>query len=55
VVQRGPGFGEARYLGVREYAHLLGVSTATVYKAVARGQIAHVRVSSAIRIRVKSP
>ena len=52
VVQRGPGVGEARYLGVREYARLLGVSTATVYKAVARGELEHVRVSSVIRIRL---
>lgn len=37
---------------VREFARLLGVSTATVYKAVARGEIAHVRVSSVIRILV---
>jgi excisionase family DNA binding protein len=55
VVQRGPGVGEGRYLGVREYARLLGVSTATVYKAVARGEVAHVRVSSVIRIPVGSP
>jgi excisionase family DNA binding protein len=52
VVQRGFGVGEARYLSVREYARLFGLSTATVYKAVARGEIAHVRVSSVIRIRV---
>jgi excisionase family DNA binding protein len=55
VVQRGPGVREARYLGVREYARLLGVSTATVYKAVARGEIAHVRVSSVIRILIDMP
>jgi excisionase family DNA binding protein len=52
VVQRGPGVGEGRYLGVREYARLLGVSRATVYRALARGEIGHVRVSSAIRIPV---
>jgi excisionase family DNA binding protein len=52
VVQRGPGVEERRYLGVREFARLLGVSTATVYKAVARGELAHVRVSSVIRIPV---
>jgi excisionase family DNA binding protein len=52
VVQRGPGprAGEGRFLGVREYARLLGVSTATVYRALARGEIRHVRVSSTIRI-----
>jgi excisionase family DNA binding protein len=55
VVQRGPEVGDARYLGVREYARLLGVSTATVYKAVRRGEIAHVRVSSVIRIPVGMP
>jgi excisionase family DNA binding protein len=52
VVQRGSGVGEARYLGVRELARLLGVSTATDYKAIARGELAHVRVSSVIRIPV---
>jgi len=31
------------------------VSTATVYKAVARGEIAHVRVSSVIRILADMP
>jgi excisionase family DNA binding protein len=43
---------EGRYLGVREYARLLRVSRATVYRALARGEIGHVRVSSAIRIPV---
>ena len=52
MVQRWPKVGEARYLGVREFARLLGVSRATVYKAVARGEIVHVRVSSVIRILV---
>ena len=50
--RRGPGVGEARYLGVREFARLLGVSTATVYKAVGRGELRAVRVSSVIRILV---
>ncbi len=54
VVQRD-GSVSARYLSVREYAGALGVSTATVYEAVARGEIAHVRVSSVIRILVDAP
>ena len=37
-------------LSVRETARRLGVSTATVYDLVERGEIAHVRVSNAIRI-----
>jgi excisionase family DNA binding protein len=37
---------------VREYAGVLGVSTATVYRAVASGEIPHIRVSSAIRIPI---
>ena len=55
VVQRGPEVGEAPYLGVREYARLFSVSTATVYRAVARGELPHVRVSSVIRIPVGTP
>jgi len=55
VVQRGPEVGEPQYVGVREFARLLGVSTATVYKAVARGEVGHVRVSSVIRSLVGSP
>jgi excisionase family DNA binding protein len=52
VVQSGPGVGEGRYLGVRELAGLLGVSRATVYRAVERGELRAVRVSSVIRILV---
>ena len=39
-----------RLLSVREVAAQLGVSTATVYALVQRGELAHVRVSNAIRI-----
>jgi excisionase family DNA binding protein len=39
-----------RYLTVREVAERLRVSTATVYAAVRRSEIPHVRVSNAIRI-----
>lgn len=41
--------GADRLLTVREVAERLGVSTATVYKLVERGELAHVRVSNAIR------
>jgi excisionase family DNA binding protein len=41
--------GAGRLLSVREVAQHLGLSTATVYKLVARGELAHVRVSNAIR------
>jgi excisionase family DNA binding protein len=37
-------------LTVRVVAGRLGVSTATVYKLVARGDIPHIRVSNAIRV-----
>jgi len=37
-------------LTVRAVAARLGVSTATVYKLVAQGDLPHVRVSNAIRI-----
>jgi len=42
--------GAERYLTVREVADLLKVSTATIYDAVKRGDLAHVRVSNSIRI-----
>ena len=38
------------YLTVREVAECLRVSTATIYEAVRRGEIPHMRVSNAIRI-----
>ena len=38
-------------LTVREVAAILKVSTATVYRLVERGEVAHIRVSHAIRIR----
>jgi len=44
-----PG-GRGHLLAVREVAARLGVCTATVYKLVERGELAHVRVSNAIRI-----
>jgi excisionase family DNA binding protein len=37
-------------LSVREVARRLGVSTATVYRLCEHGELAHVRVSHAIRI-----
>jgi excisionase family DNA binding protein len=39
-----------RLLTVRQVAEQLGVSTATVYALVDRGELVHVRVSNAIRI-----
>ncbi len=44
-----------RYLSVRECARLLGVSTATVNKAVSSGELPHLRVSSVIRIPLAHP
>jgi excisionase family DNA binding protein len=38
------------FLTVREVAERLRLSTDTVYEAVKRGEIPHVRVSNAIRI-----
>jgi excisionase family DNA binding protein len=52
LVQQAGAF---RYVSVREYAELLGVSRATVYKAVAAGEVPHVRVSSVIRIPFAAP
>jgi excisionase family DNA binding protein len=46
VLEDPPG----RLLTVREAARLLRVSTATVYKLCARGELAHVRVLNVIRI-----
>jgi len=42
--------GADRLLTVRDVADRLSVSTATVYALVDRGELAHVRVSNAIRI-----
>jgi excisionase family DNA binding protein len=42
--------GQDRLLTVRQVARRLGVSAATVYTLVARGELAHVRVSNAIRV-----
>ena len=46
VLEGPPG----RLLTVREAERLLRVSTATVYKLCARGDLAHVRVLNVIRI-----
>lgn len=35
---------------VRRVSECLGLSTATIYKLIDRGELAHVRVSNAIRI-----
>lgn len=37
-------------LNVRQVAELLGVCTAIVYRLIDRGELAHVRVSNAIRV-----
>ncbi len=42
--------GADRLLSVREVAERLSVSTATVYALCERGELAHIRVSNAIRI-----
>jgi len=44
--------GRIRFLTVREVAEALRICRATVYKAIASGSIAHVRVSNAIRIPI---
>jgi excisionase family DNA binding protein len=43
--------GRGRLLGVREVAAVLRVSTATVYRLCEEGQLPHVRVANAIRVR----
>ena len=45
-----PG-GAERLLNVREVAERLGVCTATIYGLCERGELPHLRVSNAIRIR----
>jgi len=42
--------GEEALLAVRDVAARLGVCTATVYRLVAEGQLAHVRVLNAVRV-----
>ena len=42
-------------MGVRELARRLGVSRATIYRAVERGELRAVRVSSVIRVLVGEP
>jgi excisionase family DNA binding protein len=41
--------GTGRLMTVEDMAKHLGLSTATVYKLVARGELMHLRVSNAIR------
>jgi excisionase family DNA binding protein len=48
--QRGAHPDADRLLTVREVAHCLNVSTGTVYALCGRGELAHVRISNAIRI-----
>ncbi len=43
------------FLTVREAARVLKVSTATVYKLCARGELVHVRVLNVIRISLTGP
>jgi excisionase family DNA binding protein len=47
---RAVGGGKGHLPTVRVVAGRLGVSTATVYKLVAQGDLPHVRVSNAIRV-----
>jgi excisionase family DNA binding protein len=49
----GPTIRSDALLTVREAARFLRVSTATVYKLCARGELAHVRVLNVIRIPAK--
>jgi excisionase family DNA binding protein len=44
--------GEVYLMSVKEVAKALRVCTATVYDLVERGELAHVRVSNAIRVVV---
>jgi len=44
------GAGSRRLLSAPQVAELLGVSTATVYRLCERGELAHLRVSCAIRV-----
>jgi excisionase family DNA binding protein len=48
--QRGAHSDVDYLLTVREVARCLNVSTATVYALCGRGELAHVRISNAIRI-----
>lgn len=52
MVQQALAQSVKQFMSVRECARLLHLSTATVYRAVAHGDIPHVRVSNAIRIPV---
>jgi len=51
VPSLSPGIVGEQLLTVREVAARLAVSTATVYALCERGQLRHVRVSNAIRIK----
>jgi excisionase family DNA binding protein len=46
--------GDVYLMSVREVARALRVCTATVYDIVERGELAHVRVSNAIRVVVQA-
>jgi excisionase family DNA binding protein len=48
--EAGRHAGSELYLTVREVARRLRVSTATVYKLCARGELVHVRVLNVLRI-----
>jgi excisionase family DNA binding protein len=46
----GRDAGSQQFMTVREVARKLRVSTATVYKLCARGELVHVRVLNVVRI-----
>ncbi|WP_041448612.1 helix-turn-helix domain-containing protein [Anaeromyxobacter sp. Fw109-5] len=48
--EAGRDAGSEKFLTVREVARRLRVSTATVYKLCARGELVHVRVLNVVRI-----
>jgi len=50
VLDGGRGAGAGALFTVRDVAAQLGVCTATVYRLVGEGQLAHVRVLNAIRV-----
>jgi excisionase family DNA binding protein len=48
----GDAVARSTLLSVRQVAQYLGVSTAIVYRLCASGDLAHLRVSHAIRVRL---